>query len=47
MKKFPVFVAIVTLAMFAISRIARDPKLGKQLLTSLKAKVPESMPIVG
>lgn len=47
MKKLPVFVAIVAFAMFAVSRIVGDPKLGKQLMTSLKAKVPESMPIVG
>lgn len=47
MKKLPVFVAIVALAMLAVSRIAGDPRVGKQLMASLKAKVPESMPIVG
>lgn len=47
MKKLPFVVAIVALVMFAVSRIMREPKLGKQLMTSLKSKIPEPMPIVG
>jgi len=46
-KKFPVIVAIVGFAMFAVSRLVRDPKPIKRLLASLKAKMPEELPIAG
>jgi hypothetical protein len=46
-KKLPIIVAIVGFAMFAVSRVIRDPKPIKHLLASLKAKMPQELPIAG